>query len=85
MPYSAKACEDAAKAAGLTLGGAGYPFNSNDATVAQKGAYNPGCYHHHDGNYAFYGDSGTNADKKTITVLKAGQSRVPGADCGTFW
>jgi hypothetical protein len=81
VAYSAEACRQAALAAGLQLGGNGYPFEDD---------FDPyfGCYTYSSSSYvgiAFYGNG--DGDKVTTAGISNDKFRIPGHDCvyGTSW
>jgi hypothetical protein len=66
VPYSAKACEEAAKLAGKEMGGRGYAFEGWYGTK--------GCYTYADGpykNHVYYGLGGGDADDTEPSTLQS--------------
>jgi hypothetical protein len=72
VPYSAEACRQAARAAGLELGGKGHDFEGPFSTK--------GCYSYRSGGYAGYAYYGTGAGD-TEGPLTGGKYRPSGYDC----
>jgi len=76
VPYTATACRIAAKALGLTIGGAGFPFEVHHR---QKG-----CYVYNSGKYAgraFYGLGGSQEEIRDRVTLDGSTYRPVGWDC----
>jgi len=70
-----RACGNAARIAGLKLGGKGTPFVGNYETK--------GCYYYTSGDYkgiAYYSTGGTDAQNRFISSKHSTKARVPGWD-----